>query len=92
MFKFFAPYLTLDAHIEAFQETKRGLTDKIITDPTLNKAAHDYINAQSEFAKMLAHNFTDIAKYSVDSITDKWFPKKEEVVEAKTTRSKRATA
>ena len=87
----FAPYLTLDAHIEAFQETKRGLTDKIITDPTLNKAAHDYINAQTEFAKMLAHNFTDITKYSMDSISNKWFPK-EEVVEAKTTRSKTATA
>ena len=90
--KLFAPYLTLDAHIEAFQETKRGLTDKIITDPTLNKAAHDYIDAQTEFAKMLAHNFTDIAKYSMDSIAGKWFPKNEEVVEARTTRSKTATA
>ena len=90
--KMFAPYLTLEAHIEAFQETKRGLTDKIITDPTLNKAAHDYIEAQTEFAKMLAHNFTDIAKYSMDAISDKWFPKNEEVVEAETTRSKKATA
>jgi hypothetical protein len=90
--KMFAPYLTLEAHIEAFQETKQGLTDKIITDPTLNKAAHDYIDAQTEFAKMLAHNFTDIAKYSMDSIAGKWFPKNEEVVEAKTTRSKTATA
>ena len=88
--KLFAPYLTLDAHIEAFQETKRGLTDKIITDPTLNKAAHEYIDSQTQFAKMLAHNFTDIAKYSMDSISNKWFPK--EVVEAKTTRSKTATA
>ena len=90
--KMFAPYLTLDAHIEAFQETKRGLTDKIITDPTLNKAAHEYIDAQTQFAKMLSHNFTDIAKYSMDSITNKWFPQKEEAVEAKTARAKRATA
>jgi len=89
--KLFAPYLTLEAHIDAFQQTKRGLTDKIITDPTLNKAAHDYINAQTEFAKMLAHNFTDIAKYSVDSISSKWFPK-EEVVEAKTASGKTAAA
>ena len=72
--KLFAPYLTLDAHIEAFQETKRGLTDKIITDPTLNKAAHEYIDAQTQFAKMLAHNFTELAKYSMDSISDKLFP------------------
>ena len=88
----FAPYLTLDAHIEAFQETKRGLTDKIITDPTLNKAAHEYIDSQTQFAKMLAHNFTELAKYSMDSISEKLFPQKEEVAEAKATRSKRATA
>lgn len=90
--KMFAPYLTLDAHIEAFQETKRGLTDKIITDPTLNKAAHEYIDSQTQFAKMLAHNFTELAKYSMDSISEKLFPQKEEVAEAKATRSKRATA
>ena len=74
MFSMFAPYLTLDAHIEAFQTTKRGLTDKVITDPTLNKAAHDFINAQTVFAKMLAKNFTDLTKYSVDSFTSKAFP------------------
>jgi hypothetical protein len=89
--KLFAPYLTLDAHIEAFQETKRGLTDKIITDPTLNKAAHEYIDAQTQFAKMLSHNFTDIAKYSMDSIASKWFPQKEEV-QAKASASKKARA
>ena len=70
----FAPYLTLDAHIEAFQTTKRGLTDKVITDPTLNKAAHQYIDAQTAFAKMLAKNFTDLAKYSMDSYASKVFP------------------
>jgi hypothetical protein len=74
MFSMFAPYLTLDAHIEAFQTTKRGLTDKIITDPTLNKAAHQYIDAQTTFAKMLTKNFTDLAKYSMDSYTSKAFP------------------
>lgn len=71
----FAPYFTLDAHIDAFQTTKRGLTDKVITDPTLNKAAHQYIDAQTAFAKMMAKNFTDIAKYSVDSFVNKAFPK-----------------
>jgi hypothetical protein len=74
MFAMFAPYLTLDAHIEAFQTTKRGLTDKVITDPTLNKAAHQYIDAQTAFAKMLAKNFTDLAKYSMDSYASKVFP------------------
>jgi hypothetical protein len=74
MFSAFAPYFTLEAQIDAFQTTKRGLTDKIITDPTLNKAAHEYINAQTTFAKMLAKNFTDLTKYSVDSFTSKAFP------------------
>ena len=74
----FAPYLTLDAHIEAFQTTKRGLTDKIITDPTLNTAAHQYIDAQTTFAKMLTKNFTDLAKYSMDSYTSKAFPQTKE--------------
>jgi hypothetical protein len=74
----FAPYLTLEAHIEAFQTTKRGLTDKIITDPTLNKAAHEYIDAQTTFAKMLSKNFADLAKYSVDSFASKAFPQTKE--------------
>jgi hypothetical protein len=91
MFSMFAPYLTLDAHIEAFQTTKRGLTDKIITDPTLNKAAHQYIDAQTAFAKMLAKNFTDLTKYSVDSYASKVFPQKS-TVEAGTAKAKKASA
>ena len=91
MFSMFAPYLTLDAHIEAFQTTKRGLTDKVITDPTLNKAAHQYIDAQTAFAKMLAKNFTDLAKYSVDSYANKVFPQKS-TVEAGTVKAKKASA
>lgn len=87
MFAMFAPYLTLDAHIEAFQTTKRGLTDKVITDPTLNKAAHQYIDAQTAFAKMLAKNFTDLAKYSMDSYASKVFP---QTTSAKTETAKAA--
>jgi hypothetical protein len=78
MFSAFAPYFTLEAQIDAFQTAKRGLTDKVITDPTLNKAAHEYINAQTAFAKMLAKNFTDLAKYSVDSFASKAFPQSKE--------------
>jgi hypothetical protein len=78
MFSAFAPYFTLEAQIDAFQTTKRGLTDKIITDPTLNKAAHEYINAQTTFAKMLSKNFTDLTKYSVDSFASKAFPQTKE--------------
>jgi hypothetical protein len=57
---------------------KRFMTDKIITDPVLNKAAHDYINAQSIFAKMLVNNTINISKQSMESVSSYWFPKKDE--------------
>ena len=80
---FTQPEITADYVIDTFQGVKKGFTDKVITDKTLNKAAHDYINAQTAFAKMLTHNFVDIAKYSADSITAVWFPKKAEKAAAR---------
>ena len=76
---------TPDFYIDSLQNTKRNITNKVITDQTLNKAANDYINAQTAFAKMLSKNATDIAKYSVDSLGDKFFPqaKAEKVKEPK---------
>jgi len=80
---FTQPEITADYLIDTFQGVKKGLTDKVITDKTLNKAAHDYINAQTAFAKMLTHNAVDIAKYSADSITNVWFPKQAEKAAAR---------
>ena len=80
---FTQPEITADYMIDTFQSVKKGFTDKVITDKTLNKAAHDYINAQTAFAKMLTHNAVDIAKYSADSITNVWFPKKAEKAAAR---------
>ena len=80
---FIQPEITADYVIDTFQGVKKGLTDKVITDKTLNKAAHDYINAQTAFGKMLAHNAVDIAKYSADSITNVWFPKTAEKATAR---------
>ena len=71
-----------DFYIDTFQETKRVITNKIFTDPTLNKAAQDYINAQTAFAKMLAHNAINITKYSVESVSKVLFPKPVEVTKA----------
>jgi hypothetical protein len=68
-----------DFYIDSFQTTKKIVTDSVILDKTLNKAAHDFIEAQTSFAKMLSHNFIDITKYSFDKITSLWFPKKETV-------------
>jgi hypothetical protein len=63
--------------IETFQNTKKIVTDQIFKDPALNKAAHSYIDAQTTFAKMAVNNTIDMAKYSVESISKVWFPKKE---------------
>jgi hypothetical protein len=43
----------------------------------LNKAAHAYIDAQTQFAKMAVNNTIDMAKYSVESISKVLFPKKD---------------
>jgi len=71
-----------DFFIDTFQETKRVVTNQIFKDPTLNKAANDYINAQTVFAKMLAHNTVDLTKYSVESISKVLFPQGVEVTKA----------
>ena len=77
---------TPEFYIDSFQSTKRMLTNKVYTDPTLNKAANDFINAQTAFAKMLAKNYIDLATYSVDSMSKVFYPKQEETVKAKTAK------
>lgn len=69
---------TPDFYIDSFQSTKKTLTNQVFKDPTLNKAAHNYIDAQTAFAKMLTSNTLDLAKYSVESVSKVLFPKKEE--------------
>ena len=62
-------------YIDMFQNTKRTLTDKVITDKEINKVAHNFIDAQTVFAKMLAKNSEDMTKYFVEAQTALWFPK-----------------
>ena len=69
-------------YIDMFQETKRVVTNQVFKDPTLNKAAQDYINAQTAFAKMLVNNAIDLSQYSVDSISKVLFPQEKEVTKA----------
>lgn len=68
--------------IDTIQDTKRIVTNQIFKDPTLNKAANDYITAQTAFAKMLVNNAIDISKYSVDSVSKVLFPQSAEVTKA----------
>lgn len=66
-----------DFYIDSFQNTKKLVTDKVFTDPALRKAAYAYIDAQTQFAKMLSNNTIDMARYSVESVSKVLFPKKE---------------
>jgi hypothetical protein len=69
------PVFNMGDYIDTFQRTKTLVTNKVITDPILNRAANDFISAQTSFAKMLDNNFTTIAKHSMDSYTKALFPK-----------------
>ena len=82
---------TPEFYIDSFQSTKRMLTNKVYTDPTLNKAANDFITAQTAFAKMLAKNYIDLSTYSVEAISKVMFPKKEDTVKAKTAKKSATT-
>ena len=66
-------------YIDSFQNTKKIVTDQIFKDPALNKAAHAYIDAQTQFAKMAINNTIDMAKYSVETVSKYLFPKKDSV-------------
>jgi hypothetical protein len=61
---------TPDTIIDNIQGIKRSFTNQVITDPTFNKIAHDYIDAQTEFAKMLARNALTVAKYSAEAVAN----------------------
>ena len=63
--------------IDSFQGTKKAVTNAVITDPTLNKAAHAYIDAQTAFAKVLVNNTIEISRTAVDSVSKVLFPNKE---------------
>jgi hypothetical protein len=66
-----------DFYIDTVQGLQRAFTNQVVTDSTLNKVANNFIEAQTVFTKMLANNTTNVAKYSMDSFTKCWFPKKE---------------
>jgi len=59
---------TPDAIIDNIQGIKRSFTNQVITDPTLNKVAHSFIDAQTEFAKMTARNAITVAQYSAETL------------------------
>jgi hypothetical protein len=75
---------TPDFYIDLFQSSKRQFTNQVYKDDTLNKACNAFIDAQTVFAKMMAKNYIDLSKYSVDTVSKVFFPKQEETVKVKT--------
>jgi len=69
---------TPEFYIDSFQSLKHSFTNKVITDPILNKAANAFIDAQTDWAKMVVLNTTNIAKYMADQQTEVLFPTKKE--------------
>jgi hypothetical protein len=67
----FTPNLIIDT----VQNAKRTATNAVIKDEALNKAAHNFIDAQTAFAKMLADNALVISKHFVEKQTSFFYPK-----------------
>jgi hypothetical protein len=64
--------------IDAIQHTKQSVFNRIIQDEDLQRVADRYIQAQTDFAKMMVRNAIDLAKYSLDQFG----PKKEQASQA----------
>ena len=68
----FTPNLLIDT----VQNVKRTATNAVIKDETLNKAAHNFIDAQTAFAKMLTENAMSIISDIQSKQTSFFYPKK----------------
>jgi hypothetical protein len=67
----FTPNLIIDT----VQNAKRTATNAVIKDEALNKAAHNFIDAQTAFAKMLTDNALTISQHFVEKQTSFFYPK-----------------
>ena len=59
---------TPEFFIDTIQSTKQTVFNRIIQDEELRRVADRYLQAQTDFAKMMVRNTIDMAKYSVDSV------------------------
>lgn len=69
---------SIEFFIDTVQSTKKSVFNRIVKDQELQKVSTRYIDAQTEFAKMLVTNTLDLAKYSVE----KFYPQKEQASQA----------
>lgn len=63
-------FFTPEFFIESFQSTKKFVFRKLTDDKQLHDMADRYVDAQTQFAKMLTANFYDVIKYSFNKLTD----------------------
>jgi hypothetical protein len=59
---------TPEFFIDTIQSTKQSVFHRIIKDEQLRAVADRYIQAQTDFAKMLVRNSIDLAKYSAEAM------------------------
>ena len=69
---------TPEFFIDTIQSTKRSVFNRIIQDEQLQRVANRYLDAQTDFAKMMVRNAIDLAKYSLDQ----YGPRKEQASQA----------
>jgi hypothetical protein len=73
---------TPEFFIDTLQSTKRGVFKQIIRDPDLQRVADRYLDAQTDFAKMLVANTVAMAQYSFEKAVECAFSKKEQASQA----------
>lgn len=59
---------TPEFFIDTIQSTKKSVFNRIIQDEELRSVADRYLQAQTDFAKMMVRNTIDMAKYSMDNV------------------------
>ena len=64
--------------IDTIQSAKRSVFHRVIKNQDLQRVADRYLDAQTDFAKMIVLNAIDLAKYSLDQCG----PKKEQASRA----------
>ena len=60
---------SITSMLDTIQNIKKTMTNKVISDPELNKLAHDFMDAQLAFAKTVVAVNESTTKYWLDKMT-----------------------
>jgi hypothetical protein len=68
---------TPNFYIDQFQATKKIVADQIFKDqPELRDVAINYVDSQTQFAKMIVDNTVAVNKFFWDNVTSLGYPSK----------------